>query len=177
MSLHIPYRNSKLTLLLKDAFELKSNKHCKTVIFANVAPSLCDMAMTKNTLRFITPIKIGNKRKPNQEELEPNPKDPQTWTNEMLREWVTETMKKRTNPDKFCPFETGMQILRLTESDFIERLVTINPKLSEKAAKEYYLKLWKLFIEARTAKKYSIQKGEKANAAKRKKEREENLLI
>ena len=65
MSLHIPYRNSKLTLLLKDAFELMSNKHCKTVIFANVAPSLCDMAMTKNTLRFITPIKIGNTRKPN----------------------------------------------------------------------------------------------------------------
>ena len=97
MSIHIPYRNSKLTLLLKDAFELKSNKHCKTVIFANVAPSLCDMAMTKNTLRFITPIKIGNKRKVNMEQFEPNIKDPQTWDNKMLREWIEKTIGKRTD--------------------------------------------------------------------------------
>lgn len=56
---HIPYRNSKLTLLLKDAFELKSNKHCKTTIIANVAPGVADLTMTKNTLRFIVPIKIA----------------------------------------------------------------------------------------------------------------------
>lgn len=128
---HIPYRNTSLTLLLKEAFELQSHKHCKTVIFANVAPSLCDMAMTKNTLRFITPIKIGNKRKPDASLFEPNPDDPQTWTNEMLRQWVTAVIKDRTDPDKFCPFETGKQILTIPESEFIERLVTINPKLSE----------------------------------------------
>jgi len=56
---HIPYRNSKLTLLLKESFELFSNNHCKTVIIANVGPSVTDQSMTKNTLRFITPIKVG----------------------------------------------------------------------------------------------------------------------
>ena len=65
MSVHVPYRSSKLTLLLKDSFELQSNKHCKTVIFANVAPGIGDLSMTKNTLRFITPIKVGNKKKIN----------------------------------------------------------------------------------------------------------------
>ena len=60
---HIPYRNSKLTLILKDSFELMSNKHCKTTIIANVAPSVSDLAMTKNTLRFVAPIKIGAKEK------------------------------------------------------------------------------------------------------------------
>ena len=56
---HIPYRNSKLTLLLKESFELMSNKLCKTVIIANVAPGVSDLAMTKNTLRFIAPIRVG----------------------------------------------------------------------------------------------------------------------
>lgn len=64
-SYHIPYRSSKLTLVLKDSFELMSNKHCKTTIIANVAPGVCDLAMTKNTLRFVTPIKIGAKEKIN----------------------------------------------------------------------------------------------------------------
>jgi kinesin family protein 2/24 len=56
---HIPYRNSKLTLMLKDSFELCSNKLSKTVVIANVAPGVADLAMTKNTLRFVTPIKVG----------------------------------------------------------------------------------------------------------------------
>lgn len=58
---HIPYRNSTLTLLLKQSFELFSKKHSKTVIIANVAPSCSDLSMTKNTLRFVGPIKIGAK--------------------------------------------------------------------------------------------------------------------
>ena len=81
MSVHVPYRNSKLTLLLKESFELMSNKHCKTVIIANVGPSVSDVTMTKNTLRFITPIKIGAKLKTNYAHLEPNPENPATWTN------------------------------------------------------------------------------------------------
>ena len=61
MSIHIPYRNSKLTLLLKESFELSSNKHTKTVVIANVGPSVSDLSMTKNTLRFVTPIKVGSR--------------------------------------------------------------------------------------------------------------------
>ena len=49
---HIPYRQSKLSLLLKDAFELESFKQSKTVVIANIAPSAADMAMTLNTLRW-----------------------------------------------------------------------------------------------------------------------------
>jgi len=48
---HIPFRQSRLTLLLKDAFELESHKICRTVVFANLAPTIADTAMTLNTLR------------------------------------------------------------------------------------------------------------------------------
>jgi kinesin family member 2/24 len=60
---HIPYRGSKITLLLKDSFELMSNKHCKTVVIACVAPSIADIVHTKNTLSFAAPIKIGASQK------------------------------------------------------------------------------------------------------------------
>ena len=75
---HISYRNSKLTHILKDSFELLSRKHCKTVVFACVSPSIFDMAMTKNTLRYITPIKIGAKEKVKRKVDSENPAD---WTN------------------------------------------------------------------------------------------------
>jgi kinesin family member 2/24 len=78
---HIPYRNSKLTLLLKDAFELNSKKNCKTTIIACVAPSVADLTMTKNTLRFIVPIKIAAKAKANTDHLEYEANNPATWTN------------------------------------------------------------------------------------------------
>lgn len=85
---HIPYRNSKLTMILKDSFELASSTHCKTVIIANVGPSVSDQAMTKNTLRFITPIKVGAKQKADTRLLEVNPSNPASWTNQMLQDWI-----------------------------------------------------------------------------------------
>jgi hypothetical protein len=38
-------------MLMKDAFEVESHRHCKTVVFANVSPCVADIAMTTNTLR------------------------------------------------------------------------------------------------------------------------------
>ena len=158
LSVHIPYRNSKLTLLLKDSFELKAKKHCKTVIFANVAPSLSDMAMTKNTLRFIAPLKVTAKKKVNKADLEPRLENPASWTNEMLRAWVKENLKDRTDPDRFCPFETGKQILSIPESEFIHRLITINPHMGPAAASFYYDRLRKLLYDFRTKNKYGFKK-------------------
>ena len=60
--------------------------------------------------------------------------------------------------------------MTIPESAFINRLLTINPKLGEKSAKAYYMKLWDLFLVARTAKKYDLRKGMVANAKARKKD-------
>ena len=69
---HIPYRNSSLTHILKDSFEMSSMKNSKTVIIANVSPSVVDIVMTKNTLRFISPIKIGAALKKDMKQFEVN---------------------------------------------------------------------------------------------------------
>ena len=110
-SLHIPYRNSKLTLLLKDSFELESTKRCKTIIIANVSSSVADIVMTKNTLRFIVPIKIGSTLKKDASHLQPNAANPMTWTNEMMREQLAKLSRNKLNCDLFCPIESGKQML------------------------------------------------------------------
>ena len=87
-----------MTLILKDAFELSSHKHCKTLIFANVSPSVSDMIQTKNTLRFVGPIKIGAKEKV-KAKIESDPKNPATWTHEDLVEHIKTFSKGKVDPE------------------------------------------------------------------------------
>ena len=117
---HIAYRNSKLTHILKDSFELSSRKHCKTVVFACVSPSVYDMAMTKNTLRYVAPIKIGAKERVKRKI---DPENPADWTNEELKSWVTDYTKGKLDPQVFCPFESGKQIMSISELNFKRRIV------------------------------------------------------
>ncbi|GER50419.1 kinesin motor family protein [Striga asiatica] len=51
---HIPYRDSRLTFLLQDSLGGNS----KTMIIANVSPSLCSAAETYNTLKFAQRAKL-----------------------------------------------------------------------------------------------------------------------
>lgn len=119
---HIPYRNSKLTLILKDSFELETFRKCRTMIIANVSPSVSDVGMTKNTLRFIVPIKVGGEIKRDPSKFKPNPKNPMTWDNKMLREWIHDNFPN-IDLDLFVPFETGMQLMSLPQQVIIQRLL------------------------------------------------------
>ncbi|KAL3621187.1 hypothetical protein CASFOL_036099 [Castilleja foliolosa] len=53
-SRHIPYRDSRLTFLLQDSLGGNS----KTMIIANVSPSICSAAETLNTLKFAQRAKL-----------------------------------------------------------------------------------------------------------------------
>lgn len=58
---HVPYRASKLTLVLKDSF---TNKQSKTVMIATVSPAASSADHTLNTLRYADRIKervVGSK--------------------------------------------------------------------------------------------------------------------
>lgn len=47
-SVHVPYRNSKLTRLLKDSL----GGNCRTVMIANISPSGLHLEDTYNTLKY-----------------------------------------------------------------------------------------------------------------------------
>ena len=60
--------------------------------------------------------------------------------------------KGKVDLDQLCPYESGMQILRLPEIEFMKRILNDpSNEWSEKAAKAFYLSLWKLLIDARTS--------------------------
>ena len=117
--------------------------------------------MTLNTLRYVGPIKRGSH---NLKKVEPDPRNPSNWDNTRLRSWLAEAGNNlKINLDVLCPFESGRQILRLPEADFIRRIVDGNPKITEKAAKAVYEKLWAKLVDARTRER---KKKVKAKAPK-----------
>ena len=166
---HVPYRLSKLSLLLKDAFEVESKKLCKTVVIANVAPTVADISMSLNTLRYVTPLKIGQT---NLEKVKINPDNPAHWDNEKLRNFVKDKTKGSIDPELFCPFESGMQILRIPEAAFVERILKINPNWTEKRALAFHGHLWKLLIDCRTKDRKQKMKPKHGLSFSKKRQRE-----
>ncbi|KAJ3331949.1 vacuolar protein sorting-associated protein 45 [Blyttiomyces sp. JEL0837] len=170
--IHIPYRNSRLTVLLKEAFELASARLCKTIVIAALNPSILDVPQSLNTLRYIGPLKVAAPKIAKA----PNPDDPAGWNNERLREWVIGAQGKlvKISPDVLCPTESGKQILRLPEAEFIDRCCQC-PGVEPKAAKAFYLKLWKLLVDARTKTRNAKWKDLTTRMKKNSKEREDSV--
>jgi hypothetical protein len=56
---HIPYRSSKLTLLLKDAFELAVKRPAKLGVVACFSPLATDATHSINTLKYTAELKAG----------------------------------------------------------------------------------------------------------------------
>jgi kinesin family protein 2/24 len=123
---HIPFRQAKLMLVKKEALELESHKLSRTVVFACVAPTLLDQAMTLNTLRYVAPIKQGGH---NRRKVAPDPNNPGNWDNARLRAWVEKVSRGAVKPETLCPWESGRQLLRLPEADFLRRVMEGNPKV------------------------------------------------
>lgn len=49
---HIPFRGSKLTQVLKSAFDVGRTGTVKTIVVACIAPGILDVGHSKNTLRY-----------------------------------------------------------------------------------------------------------------------------
>lgn len=59
---HIPYRRSKLTMLLKDVFDPGCARMCATVVIAAVSPLARDVAASANTLKYAAPLRVFAKK-------------------------------------------------------------------------------------------------------------------
>ncbi|KAG8985056.1 hypothetical protein FRB90_004963 [Tulasnella sp. 427] len=58
---HIPWRGSKLTMVLRGAFEQSTKRSSKLIVLACVSPSVIDSEDTMGTLKYITPFQLtGN---------------------------------------------------------------------------------------------------------------------
>lgn len=86
---HIPFRGSKLTQVLKSAFDVKNTQTCKMIIIACINPSILDVAHSKNTLRYAEMLKVPVPK------AKPRPFDeriPTTWENSHVQDWITKNV-------------------------------------------------------------------------------------
>ncbi|KAI8918677.1 P-loop containing nucleoside triphosphate hydrolase protein [Powellomyces hirtus] len=144
---HVPYRNSKLTMLLKDAFEVSSMRQCRTVVMANIAPGILDCPQTLNTLRYISHLRIPSPPPP-----VPDPTNPLTWSSDTLQSFFKSlppsVSTTAIDSHALWPTETGLQLSRVSRTNFLSRLMSAN--LSPEAAIRIYEAFWEKIVDART---------------------------
>ncbi|KAG4439077.1 hypothetical protein IFR05_005419 [Cadophora sp. M221] len=145
---HIPYRNSTITKVLKHVFDTKGFRHCKTAVVACVSPNIVDARPTKNTFRYAELLRIPVppfKQPLHQEDM------PSTWTSTALIAWVDENSgDPPINSTLLAPTENGIQICRLPKGEFVSRCLK-TPGVTEQQARAFYDKLWRLHIDSRKA--------------------------
>ena len=107
--IHVPYRRNKLTLLIKDVFEIGCPRICSTVVITNVSPLASDVAHSCNTLKYSGPLRVAvGKGRVN---LEKDEEDPANWTVEEAEARITEAWGSEVgNVKAFVGGLSGVQV-------------------------------------------------------------------
>ena len=113
----VPYRRSKLTLLMKDVFDAGCSRMCSTVVIATVSPLDRDIAHSANTLQYAAPLRVAvnTKRKPQ----EHDPKDPALWNHEQTLQWLS-TVCSPIDPAVLLSNMDGRDLCLLPEPELFQ---------------------------------------------------------
>jgi hypothetical protein len=142
-SMHVPYRRSKLTLLMKDVFDVGCKRMCSTVVLAHVSPLASDVKHTLNTMNYSAPLRVAV----NMEKiLERDDRDPANWDADRIRSWCEATMGlDASEVDMLLPSgTTGIELCQTSEVEIYRRLAGKHDK-----AKCVYHGLWTLICDAK----------------------------
>ncbi|CZR67073.1 related to kinesin-related protein KLPA [Phialocephala subalpina] len=148
MNVHVPFRSSVLTKVLKHVFDVKGDRYCKTTVLACVKPNAADAGPSKNTLRYAELLRVPvPKIKP----ASYNVNIPSTWSHHALMEWIERNSGSPTiSSSLLAPTENGTQLCKLPKGEFVSRCLK-TPNVSPEHARAFYDKLWRLHIDSRTA--------------------------
>jgi len=148
---HVPYRRSKLTLLMKDAFDIACSRLCSTVVIGHVSPMKRDVKHSQNTLAYAAPLRVAVRAAPNKS-YERDPNDPALWNAEQASAWVR-SKEAAIDPSWLLPPGSGgLDLCRLPEPAFYSRVVAASPgdKVeAAAAAKRLYAALWMQICDAK----------------------------
>ncbi|KAI0311160.1 P-loop containing nucleoside triphosphate hydrolase protein [Amylostereum chailletii] len=84
---HIPYRTTRLTWILKPIFDIESTRLTKTLVIAHVSPHIQDASHSMNTLSYAAPFRI---MPPRRQPAPYHPEDPRTWDHDATLEWLSQ---------------------------------------------------------------------------------------
>lgn len=161
--LHIPYRRSPLTLLLRDCFEIAVRRPTKTVMIACVSPLLRDARHTINTLRYASLLAVT----PPARVIQADPNDPNGFDREQALDFLRTVSKGQlSNPEEVLPEGDGRTLVHIPEGEFIRRVVESH-NITEKGAKMIYTAVWKRVVDARTKGRKVMTEARKVTQAPR----------
>jgi hypothetical protein len=87
----IPYRSSKLTMVLKDLLDPPEDKEARTIVIATVSPTIADASHTLQTFRYACALNPSlNSILQQDSHSVPKKSTPMSWSIEKLDSWLTE---------------------------------------------------------------------------------------
>lgn len=142
----VPYRRSKLTLLMKDVFDIGCARLCSTVVLAHVSPLVRDVKHSTNTLNYAAPLRVIA-RNPLRS-YEKDTRDPALWSYEQCAGWII-SIAPSVRPEWLMnTSDTGIHLCRTPELIFFSRIAAHGGSVDD--AKAIYSKLWTLICDAKT---------------------------
>lgn len=165
----VPFRQSKLTLVLRDCFELAATRPSRLAVIACASPLAADASHTTNTLQYATELRSA----PRVAVLARDPRNPATWTGTEAREWLRVHAKGDLDPVLVLPNEedNGRTLAELPEAEFVARATAPGSKLSLVRALKLHAELWAMVADARSNRRKKAQEQRQRLAAA--KERDE----
>ncbi|GKT36332.1 Kinesin-like protein like protein [Aduncisulcus paluster] len=143
---HIPFRDSKLTLILKDCFDVAIRRPSRVGLIACVSPLSIDHSHSINTLRYATALMNSLPAVI----IEEDPDDITCWNSEQCMDFLREESGGTLNPECVMLAEDcfdGKTLVKLEEDVFIERC--IRGGLSRVQAMKLSSVVWNRFLQAR----------------------------
>lgn len=157
MEVHVPYRRSKLTLLMKDVFDISCARLCSTVVLAHVSPLARDVQHSSNTLGYAAPLRVATRINPHKVGMtayEKDPNDPVLWNAAQCTAWVRATapaVEVSTIIDLGATNQCGIALCRTPEPEFFRRVTGAGGSAED--AQKLYSALWVLICDAKVRKR------------------------
>jgi kinesin family protein 2/24 len=190
---HVPYRRSKLTLLMKDVFDISCRRLCSTVVLAHVSPIARDVKHSTSTLQYAAPLRVSVRSKPKGSKYETDSRDPANWSHEQVNEWILRTASAAegivTAQSLLSPTEGGITLCMMPEGEIYRRVdvafsavATTAPAIaSSQVASLLYNDLWTHICDAKVRRRRpdgtlitaEDEAAEKEEAARKLKEKAE----
>ena len=144
-TIHIPFRQSRLTLLLKEFFEVMVTKRTKLATIACVSPLAHDMKHAINTLRYAQALLVSSNAKLVQVPSD----DPKRWTRKRAAEFIQSFTRIQFNLGAILPKVTdgGRVLASYTLDEMKDRCVRSG--MRETDAVRMYTKLSMLVCESK----------------------------
>ncbi|KAF8580953.1 P-loop containing nucleoside triphosphate hydrolase protein [Ramaria rubella] len=117
---HIPYRSSRLTWVLKPIFDMEETRITKTLVIAHVSPHIQDVSHSVNTLSYAAPFRILPPRRP---PASYDSEDPRTWDHDTTIKWLGGAFRKQQQARR----EAEWELQRTQAQARKQRLLSFSP--------------------------------------------------